>query len=222
TFDSSIVGFSNPPVQKAGLTNGNWNVTANILGAGTIKTLRISAFSNDFISLEGSGTLFELRMLRVSSTPGDISPLVWAASPNDFFYIDANLNTFSPDQNNGSITITGQQPTPTPTLTPTATATSTATATATATPTETPTATATFTPIPTPTPTPTATSTATATATATATPTVTPTPSATPPGTVRTQGYWLTHPEAWCMQTIQLGCITYPKPQAITIMQHST
>ena len=24
------------------------------------------------------------------------------------------------------------------------------------------------------------------------------------------------------MQTIQLGCITYPKPQAITIMQHST
>jgi hypothetical protein len=32
----------------------------------------------------------------------------------------------------------------------------------------------------------------------------------------------MNHPEAWCVQTIQLGCQTYTKAQAIAIMQHST
>ena len=55
-------------VRPAGLTASNWNVSANIIGTGTIKTLRISAYSNTFTPLNGSGTLFELIMRRVSST----------------------------------------------------------------------------------------------------------------------------------------------------------
>ena len=79
TFDSAVVTFATPQVQPAGLTATNWNVSANILntGPGTLKTLRISAFSLDFTPLNGMGTLFNLRMLRVSNTPGDTSPLVW-------------------------------------------------------------------------------------------------------------------------------------------------
>src|SRR5438105_10861488 len=121
-----------------------------------IMTLRISALSNDFTPLSGAGTLFELRMLRVSSIPGAMSPLIWAPSPDNFFFIDGNLNTFPPDQNNGLITITELQPTPTATATVTATATATATPTATVTATATPTATATATPTATATATPTA------------------------------------------------------------------
>ena len=97
--------------------------------------------------------------------------------------------------------------------TPTATATVAPTPTATATATATPTATATATP------------TATATATPTATPTVPPTPTPTPTpgdGRVGTQGYWQNHPEAWCMQTIKIGCVVYTKGQAIAIMQQPT
>src|SRR5205085_7111738 len=108
-------------------------------GSGSTRTLRISAFSNDFTALSGSGTLFELRMLRVSGTPGNMSPLAWQPPPDNFFFIDANLNSVPGNQVNGSITITGQGATPTPTSTPTATA--TATATATFTPTATATAT---------------------------------------------------------------------------------
>ena len=73
TFDSAVVSFVTPgQVQKAGLTGGDWNVSSNILnsGPGTLKTLRISAFSNDFTPLNGSGTLFNLRMLRVSNNAG--------------------------------------------------------------------------------------------------------------------------------------------------------
>ena len=78
TFDSAVVTFltaSPGPTQGAGLTGVNWNVSGNILnsGPGTTKTLRISAFSNDFTPLNGMGTLFNLRMLRVSNTPGDTS-----------------------------------------------------------------------------------------------------------------------------------------------------
>ena len=65
TYTSSVVGFAAPFVQKAGLTAGNWNVSGNVLGTGSTRTLRISAFSNDFQPLSGTGTLFELRMLRV-------------------------------------------------------------------------------------------------------------------------------------------------------------
>jgi len=32
----------------------------------------------------------------------------------------------------------------------------------------------------------------------------------------------MNHPDAWCMQTIQLGCVVYTKAQAIAIMQQST
>ena len=173
TFDSAVVSFVTPgQVQKAGLTAGDWNVSSNILntGPGTLKTLRISAFSNDFTPLNGAGTLFELKMLRMSGTPGNTCPLVWAAAPQNFIFIDDNLDTHSPNQTNGLITITGTA-TPTPTPTPTATATATPpptpTPTATATPTPTPTATPPLTPTPTP-------------ATPTPTPTVgTPTPSPT-------------------------------------------
>ena len=63
TFDERVVTFQSEPVQNAGLTAGNWNVSGNVLpGAGPIRTLRISAYSNDFTPLSGSGTLFELRM----------------------------------------------------------------------------------------------------------------------------------------------------------------
>ena len=41
-------------------------------------------------------------------------------------------------------------------------------------------------------------------------------------GQVATQGYWAQHPEAWCMETITIGCRTYTKSQAIAIMQQST
>src|SRR5438874_7316095 len=57
TFDETVATFSNPPMQKAGLTAGNWNVTVSILpGVGPIRTVRGSAFSNDFVPLAGSGT----------------------------------------------------------------------------------------------------------------------------------------------------------------------
>ena len=79
TFDETVVTFQNPPVSGAGLTAGNWNVTGNILaGPGPIRTLRVSAFSNDFTPLSGSGTLYNLNMTRVSSTPGASTALTWA------------------------------------------------------------------------------------------------------------------------------------------------
>ena len=60
TFDERVVTFQSEPVRKAGLTGGNWNVSGNVLdGKGPIRTLRISAFSNDFTPLSGSGTLFD-------------------------------------------------------------------------------------------------------------------------------------------------------------------
>src|ERR1043166_7042350 len=65
TFDERVVSFQSPPVQRAGLTAGNWNVSGNVLpGEGPMRTVRISAFSSDFAPLSGAGTLFELRMAR--------------------------------------------------------------------------------------------------------------------------------------------------------------
>ena len=108
TFDSSIITFQNPPISGSGLTGTNWNVTGNIIGAGTVKTLRISAFSNDFTPLSGSGTLFQLNLTRVSSTPGASTPLIWAAPPGDFYFIDADLNNRPPSSTpSGSLTIQG-------------------------------------------------------------------------------------------------------------------
>lgn len=97
TFDSTVITFQANPASAAGLTGTNWNVTAAIQpGGGPIRTLRISAFSNDFTPLSGSGTLFNLNMTRVSSTPGTNTDLVWAAPPNDFYFIDADLNSQIP------------------------------------------------------------------------------------------------------------------------------
>jgi sugar lactone lactonase YvrE len=41
-------------------------------------------------------------------------------------------------------------------------------------------------------------------------------------GSVGTPGYWMNHPEAWCVQTITLCQTTYTKAQAIAIMKQST
>ena len=96
TFDERMVTFQDPPVQNAGLTAGNWNVSGNVLpGPGPIRTLRISAYSLDFTALSGSGTLFELRMTRVSKA-AQSTQLLWAAPPNQFIFIDADLKTQKP------------------------------------------------------------------------------------------------------------------------------
>jgi hypothetical protein len=93
TFDERVVTFQSQPVSKAGITGGNWNVSANILaGGGPIRTLRISAYSNDFRPLSGPGILFNLNMTRVSKSAQGTA-LNWAAPPNQFIFIDADLNT---------------------------------------------------------------------------------------------------------------------------------
>ena len=110
TFDERVVTFQSEPVQKAGLTGGNWNVSGNVLpvqpGAGPIRTLRISAYSNDFTPLSGSGTLFELRMTRVSKAAQG-TQLLWAAPPDHFIFIDADLKTQKPG-NAASGSVTGK------------------------------------------------------------------------------------------------------------------
>jgi len=110
TFDERAVTFQSEPVQPAGLTGGNWNVSGNVLpGAGPIRTLRISAYSNDFTPLSGSGTLFELRMTRVSQAAQG-TRLIWAAPPDQFIFIDADLNTQKPgDAVTGSVTTSGKR-----------------------------------------------------------------------------------------------------------------
>ena len=96
TFDERVVTFQSPFVQKAGITGGNWNVSGNVLpGTGPIRTLRISAYSNDFVPLLGSGTLFELRMSWVSQAAQG-TQLIWAAGEDQFIFIDADLKTQSP------------------------------------------------------------------------------------------------------------------------------
>ena len=44
-FDERVINFQADPVQSAGLTRDNWNVSGNVLdGAGPIRTLRVSAY----------------------------------------------------------------------------------------------------------------------------------------------------------------------------------
>ena len=107
TFDERVVSFQSPPVQRGGMTAGNWNVSGNVLpGNGPIRTVRISAFSSDFAPLNGSGTLFELKMTRVSKT-AQSTPLKWEAAPNHFYFIGADLNTQKPfDATSGNVTLT--------------------------------------------------------------------------------------------------------------------
>ena len=109
TFDERMVTFQNEPVQKAGLTGGNWNVSGNVLpGPGPIRTLRVSAYSNDFKPLSGSGTLFNLNMTRVSKAAQG-TRLIWAAAPDQFIFIDAALNTQKPgNAASGSVTPSGE------------------------------------------------------------------------------------------------------------------
>lgn len=96
TFDERVVTFEREPVQNAGLTRGNWNVSGNILpGRGPIRTLRVSAFSNDFTPLSGKGTLFELRVKRIGKEAQG-TELRWAAPPDQFIFIDADLNIQEP------------------------------------------------------------------------------------------------------------------------------
>ena len=96
TFDERVISFQDPVIQKAGITGGNWNVSGNVLpGQGPIRTLRISAFANDFAPLNGSGTLFELRLRRVAKG-SESTPLQWKAAPDNFIFIDADLNTQKP------------------------------------------------------------------------------------------------------------------------------
>ena len=110
TFDESVVTFQKEPVQKAGLTAANWNVAGNVLdGLGPIRTLRISAYSNDFTPLSGSGTLFELRMNIVKGTTKG-TKLLWAVPPDEFIFIDADLNMKKPGYlESGSVTLPGKR-----------------------------------------------------------------------------------------------------------------
>ena len=110
TFDERVVTFQSQPVSNAGLTGGNWNVSGNVLdGPGPIRTLRISAYSNDFTPLSGSGTLFNLNMTRVSKAAQG-TQLIWAAAPDHFIFIDADLNTQKPgNAAPGSVTPSGKR-----------------------------------------------------------------------------------------------------------------
>jgi FtsP/CotA-like multicopper oxidase with cupredoxin domain len=97
TFDSRVIAFESEPVRKAGITGGNWNVSGNVLpGPGPIKTLRVSAYSTDLKPLLGEGSLFELRMARVSKGVQS-TQLIWAAGADQFFFIDADLKTQRPE-----------------------------------------------------------------------------------------------------------------------------
>jgi hypothetical protein len=96
TFDSTVITFEDEPVQRAGLTDGNWTVLGHVLsGPGPIKILRVSGFSNDLAPLSGSGTLFELRIERLTNA-GRVTQMLWAAPPDHFIFIDADLNMLKP------------------------------------------------------------------------------------------------------------------------------
>ena len=83
-------------------------MSGNVLpGTGPIRTLRISAYSNDFTPLSGEGTLFELRMTKVSQAAQE-TRLLWAAPPDQFIFIDADLKTQKPgNAAPGSVTSDG-------------------------------------------------------------------------------------------------------------------
>jgi hypothetical protein len=97
TFDERVVNFQSEPVQKAGLTSGNWNVSGHVLdGPGPIRTLRVSAYSIDTVTpLSESGTLFQLNMIRVGKA-GQGAPMVWAAPPSNFIFLNADLQRQQP------------------------------------------------------------------------------------------------------------------------------
>lgn len=103
TYDERVVSFPDPdqPVHPAGLT-ATWNVSGHVLpGQGPIKTVRVSAYSNDFTPLVGSGILFELNATRVSDTARGAS-LNWVAGENGFMFVDADLNELTPISGNNA------------------------------------------------------------------------------------------------------------------------
>jgi len=111
TFDERVVTFSDPerPVQNAGLTAGNWNVSGHVLpGKGPIRTLRVSAYSTDFNPLNGIGTLFDLRIEHVNGKAGS-SPLIWAAPPDNFIFITSDLETQRPAKTLSASAAPGQR-----------------------------------------------------------------------------------------------------------------
>lgn len=116
-FDSSVVNFPDKPVQSAGLTASDWNVSGNVLGKGTTKTLRVVGYSlNQTTPLQGSGTLFELKMNRVKGRrPGVSTELTWAP-PDNFFFLTSNSDRRAPASTpRGRVSIVGASPTPSPT-----------------------------------------------------------------------------------------------------------
>ncbi len=96
TFDERVFSFASEPVQKAGLTAGNWNVAGNVLdGPGPIRTLRVSGYSIDMMPLTGAGVLFELKINKMNS--GGSTRLNWSTDPeNTFYFIDADLHVEKP------------------------------------------------------------------------------------------------------------------------------
>jgi hypothetical protein len=106
-FDSTVITFQGPPASNAGLTSGNWTISGSVLpGPGPIRTLHLSAASNDSTPLSGAGTLFNLNMTRVSSSPGANTALTWAASQDNFVYVDGSLIIHPPVSTpSGSITV---------------------------------------------------------------------------------------------------------------------
>jgi len=97
-FDSTVIDFQDPPIQKAGLTKNNWNILGRVLpGKGIFRTLRISAYSNDSTPLKGPGTLFELRIAAIHNitlTQDTLTPKACELCLHDnFLFIDSKLNT---------------------------------------------------------------------------------------------------------------------------------
>ena len=111
SFDSSIVSFEETAVQTAGLTANDWTISGSIIGEGRVKTLRIVAYAlNSTPPLQASGTLFELRMRRVSGGAGAVMSLNWAAT-NDFFFISSHGERVAPaSAPAGRITVAGTAP----------------------------------------------------------------------------------------------------------------
>lgn len=115
TFDSSVVTFQATPVTASGLTASGWSASGNVIGAGTIRTLRviIDANSPDGTTfLTGAGTLCRLNMTRVSSSVGATTPLTWAVGPQAPRFVKCTLPDCSSlvfaasnAPTNGSVTI---------------------------------------------------------------------------------------------------------------------
>lgn len=116
-FDSSVVTFPATPVQPAGLTANDWIVSGKVMGRDKFKTLRIAGYSiGQTTPLQGSGTLFELKVNRArGGRPGAGTSLTWAPSGR-FFFVDSQANARLPASTPpGRISIAGPSPTPSPT-----------------------------------------------------------------------------------------------------------